>query len=264
MSKIFKASSVKMDIKNKFNVDVPEIKSFTGNNDIESYEYADVSEIPVINKDIIEEDINEENPDDIINDAREQADIIIEEAEEQARQYLEEVKNNFELEKAEEFENCRKEGYEDGYNEAMAKTEDMMNEAKQTLNEAISEKEKILESIEREVVNLVVSISQKLISDSLRINPKVVMYLIRQGLEQATVKGKIAIHVSVEDYDTVLKNKSEIVAMTDGNTEIEIIKDFSLNKGDCIIETPFGNIDCSLQQQFEELKENLYYIMKNG
>jgi flagellar biosynthesis/type III secretory pathway protein FliH len=42
------------------------------------------------------------------------------------------------------------------------------------------------------------------------------------------------------------------------------VKDLSLNPTDCIIETPYGNIDCSLERQMQDLIENLYYIYEQN
>jgi flagellar assembly protein FliH len=72
----------------------------------------------------------------------------------------------------------------------------------------------------------------------------------------------IFIHVSKQEYYIVVENLSQLIEAT-SNSAIEVIKDLSLNKGDCIIETPFGNVDSSFDMQFEAIKNDLIYILEN-
>ena len=82
-------------------------------------------------------------------------------------------------------------------------------------------------------------------------------------MSQTKIMGDIFIHVSADDYESAINDKDDIVSSREGSVNIEIIKDLSMNVGDCLIETPFGNIDCGIDQQLKEVKSNLYYILEN-
>jgi len=54
-----------------------------------------------------------------------------------------------------------------------------------------------------------------------------------------------------------------LLAAVEGGAEVEIVKDLSLGKAECIIETPYGSVDCSLEGQIEQMRESLMMIL-NG
>jgi flagellar assembly protein FliH len=161
----------------------------------------------------------------------------------------------------------KKEAYQEAYENGLSKGEEEANilikDAEQIKADAYIEKNKILNSAEPEAVELISDVIKKLIGDIYEVNPGVIMFLIRQGLAQVAAAGDITIHVSRQDYDELIPNKEEILALAEAGTKIDILRDVSLNRSDCVIETRFGNIDCSLNRQYEALKENLYYICKN-
>lgn len=259
MSKILKAPSIIIDNENKINIDVPTFsKDINLDFDYSLEENESLDEDNYIDeKDSIDEEI-------ILANAKNKADNIIKEAELEAEKIIEEAKIEAENIKMETFEESKKNGYNIGLEEAYAEVEGMKNATENEYNEALKQREIIIDSIEEDMVNLMEKILNKILGDSVNINPKVILSLIKQGLSKNTVSGDVFIHISKDDYDCALEEKETIISFTDGNTNIELIKDFSLNKGDCIIETPFGNIDCSLDQQFQNLKDNLYYILENG
>jgi flagellar assembly protein FliH len=166
-----------------------------------------------------------------------------------------------------EASKIKTEAYNEAYGNGLKKGEEeaklLVKDAEQIKAEAYIEKNKILNSAEPEAVELISSIVKKLVGDIYAVNPSVIMFLIRQGLAQVAAAGDITIHVSRQDYDGLIPNKEEILALAEAGTKIDIMRDVSLNPSDCVIETRFGNIDCSLNRQYEALKENLYYICKN-
>ncbi|MCL2699868.1 MAG: FliH/SctL family protein, partial [Defluviitaleaceae bacterium] len=87
--------------------------------------------------------------------------------------------------------------------------------------------------------------------------------IIRKGFSESKMSGDITIRVSDADYEATYESREEIQQYADAGAKLEILKDPSLTQGDCIIETPFGAIDCSLDQQSESLKKNLYFISEN-
>jgi flagellar assembly protein FliH len=186
----------------------------------------------------------------IINDALKKADDIIQNAIKQAEQEGKKI-----------IDEIREQGYREGIRNAESEGSQIRAQAEQVLNDARMERKSIEESTEPDMVDLIIKITAKLLDNAVRLNPAVVLNLIKQGLSGATLTGDVMIHVSPHDYDVTANNKEAIQAMAEGSVRIEIKRDPSLNPMDCVIETPFGNIDCSLGQQFENLCHNLAYVL---
>jgi flagellar assembly protein FliH len=213
----------------------------------------------------------------ILDDARREADSIlifadataksnaqatVDAAKIEAEVIMSETRRTLEEEGKQIRETNREEGYNKGYSEGEKAGEALRAEAQGILEDAIRERDEIRQAVEPDMVNLIVGITGKLLNDAVAINPAVVSALICKGFEGATLSGKVMVRVSEEDYEDVLANQDLIMATVGSAAEVEIVSDLSLKATDCLIETPYGVIDCSLTPQYEALCQNLYYLLR--
>jgi flagellar assembly protein FliH len=161
------------------------------------------------------------------------------------------------------MEQAKEQGYQEGMTAATREGDAIRAQARQVLAEAQAERKSMQQNLEPEMVNLLIRILDKLVGNAVTLNPDIILALVKLGIQNATITGDVVVYVSPDDYETVAENKDTIMALTDGSVKLEITKDLSLNPMDCIIETPFGNIDCSLGQQLESLRANITYLL-NG
>jgi len=201
---------------------------------------------------------------DTRQNAQAEIDAILAKARREAQAVYDEILAKAQAEAAEIELTARENGYAEGLANGEKDAELLRLQANQTYADAVKEKEKLIASLEPEMLSLVVGIVQKLVGNAAALSPGVVKNLIAQGLGGASATGDITIHVSTEDYETVLAAREEFLPMTDASAHLEITKDHSLKPSDCIIETAFGNIDCSLDQQWQAIKRDLFLISKNS
>jgi len=284
LSKILKANRISVDSDNKINIEVPVFKANTYNetDKPESFksvnheiafenfdelsltdEYDDSSELGYSGMESVS-DGSHDADERIVNNAEKKAAEIIDNAKTEAQNIIEDAIQNAEIKKNKIFENARQEGFAAGVSTAEEETADMKEEAFQLLESAKREREAMFENAESDAVDLIINVIDKILCKTLDLDKSVVLNLVRQGFSQTTIAGNVSVRVSGDDYDNVEENKDEIFNVIDSNVNLEFIKDMTLGKGDCIIETPFGNVDCGLKQQFEGLKNSLYYILENG
>lgn len=264
MSKIIKFNSVIVDKENKFNIDIPVFENVTFDEKETDglREFNEVTESDEINADEIDSEKNK--PEDIIESANIKADEIISNARAEAESIINEAKKKA-LREAENIKDtARNEGYNDGKRQAAVETDAKRREAESLLADAKNQKEEMIRNAEPELIEFTYKVICKVLNDSKIINKDVINCIIKKGLSQTKTTGDIFIHISADDFDTVINNKADIDANTEGSSNVEIIRDLTMNSGDCLIETPFGNIDCGIDQQLKEVKNNLYYILENG
>ncbi len=252
MSKIIKYNNLTVDEENKVSIDIPNF------NVIDEDENSNEFEI-----NYTAENGGELTPEDILEIAKAQAGSVIGNARKEADYILIEAHKNAVIEAEEIKKNAYDEGYSSGYKKGADEAAVIQKEAKNTLASAKAEKEEILSRIEPELIELVVKVIDKVLNNAKIINPDVIKCIIKKGMSQTKIMGDIFIHVSADDYESAINDKDDIVSSREGSVNIEIIKDLSMNVGDCLIETPFGNIDCGIDQQLKEVKSNLYYILEN-
>ena len=154
-------------------------------------------------------------------------------------------------------------GFDEGMIAGKEEGERLLAEAEEVLAEAKRTRQEMIDNLESELVDLTVSVAEKLVYKAAEFNPGLVLALIRAGLSESISAGshdEISVMVSDADYPLVNESKDELLKVVGGGVKLEIIRDPSLNKSDCVIKTPFGYIDTSLGQSLENLRENLYFI----
>jgi len=199
----------------------------------------------------------------IIRQAEQQAEEIISQARATATQEQASIRSEAQAEAHRAITEAREMAYKEAMDSATAEGNAIRAEAQQVLEDAKTERMSMQKKLEPEMVDLVVGITEKLLGKITDLNPSVIINLIKQGLASAVITGDVIIYVSPQDLEQVQAHKDELMALADGSVKMEIVKDLSLNPLDCVIETSFGDIDCSLGQQFESLKTNLNYILNN-
>lgn len=249
-SRVLKAQTIFIDNENKFIIetDTPEPDSGTD----EVYE-ADKKEREA-----------RKSAKSIVADAEEQAKQILSMANHEAMNQKAEIRRNADIEATQVISEARDQGYKEGMAAATAEGDAIKAQANKVLEAARAEQKAMQENLEPQMVELIIAITEKLLGNIKEINPAAIVNLIKQGFAESVISGEIKVNVSADDYEYVTKHKDDLLAHTDGSVNLLIIKDLSLSPMDCIIETPFGDIDCSLGQQYESLRTNLTLILSNS
>lgn len=196
------------------------------------------------------------------------ADKIIEEAHNEAEQIILSSKETAikiedeALQKANEiYETNREKGYDDGFSygmeQAQSQANSIIDEALQIKNDNMNYKQNLIKSLEEEVLELALEISKKILNREMK-NDEYIENIVKLGVSKLIVTSKIIIRVSSEDYKFVDSIKNKIYAMAEKIDEIEIKEDFSLQKGDCVVENESsGSIDVGIQTQMIKIEDEL-------
>ena len=256
-SRILKRETVFVDTENKIVIDT-DLSSL-----LDSVEFDSSSESDKAADSEKKEKSAKNKAKEIVQNAELQAEKIINDALAKAQQHQTDAREKAALDSAKLFAESREKGHKDGMDAAKQEGEAIKNEARQVLEEATAERARLLDNLEPEVVDLIIEITEKLLGKIPELNPALIINLIKQGFAGTNISGSVTVYVSADDYDAVIENKEDLLALTDGSVKLEITKDLSLSPMDCVIETPFGDIDCSLGQQFEALSSNLNLILNS-
>jgi len=199
----------------------------------------------------------------IIEDAKQLYLKIIEEANMEAQSIIEQAKSDADSIRF----TAREEGYNEGYDSGFEKGKE---EAGEIIREAISirdyldtRKAELYREAEQDILQLVIDISRKIIANELSEKQEVIVELIRQALEKCVYKNNLVLKVSVEDFPFVSSQKDTIAKLVENVSDIEVNADASLSKGSCIVETPSGEVNSSVDVQLKELERAFLYILRN-
>lgn len=181
----------------------------------------------------------------------------ITEAENRAAEILETARNEADRLYAEAKEQGYKDGVEDarGYIEDVVRTKQEEADRKyaKRVAELESEYERRYAEMEPELVETLLEVFSKVTLTISEDRKDLVLLLIDRVLKNADANKDFLIRVSEVDYKFVCNNKNKIAEAASPDSTIEITRDGTLGKNQCIIETDAGVFDCSLDIQLENL-----------
>ncbi len=182
---------------------------------------------------------------------------ILEEARGHVAQMLNDAKNRAESMKNDILRQAREDGYEDGKQRGIKE----VNAIKEALEKEKRQHEKeytqMVEQLEPKVASLLISLVQKLTGVLIEEKQEIILHLIEQAFLETEGSKSFLVRVSKEDYDFVSSHKTELLWKLKEGTELEIIKDPALYKGQCMVETDSKIIDSSLDVQLKGLIADL-------
>lgn len=206
-----------------------------------------VDEVRAEEKKKISEELEEEK-NRIIEEAREQAKTIVDEAAASA----EDIKNQA-------FEEGKNQGLEEGRAEGLSQLEEQKNELEQEYQSKFMEVDQMAENLEPRYAELVAGLVEKLTGVVCEDKKDTIVYLIDNALRgnSADKTKNITLHISKEDMGIVSAKREDLQKAANSDAELDIIEDASLSHNQCIIELDSKIIDCSLDAQLDNLKEQL-------
>lgn len=193
-----------------------------------------------------EEEQQDDNNAGILEDARKQAEDILEDAKKQAEDILKDARKN-----------GYKEGYEKGSIESKQKSDDLQAKLEadyksmsEKLQNEYDEKYQVMES---ELVDTLMEVFSKVTLTIAEDKKDLVLLLIQRTLKDADANKDFLIRVSDVDYGFVMNSIDKLYDCVSLDSKIEVVRDNTLKKNQCIIETDAGAFDCSLDIQLEGL-----------
>lgn len=192
---------------------------------------------------------------------------------EEAEAQIEEMKAEAEKEIIELRAKASETGYQDGYAEGKQKAEEECRAHYQQLEQQLMTKEKELENryqermeeLEPALVDKLTGVYEHVLGIRLEEEKDNILFLINRSLATLDSGRNYIIHVSKEDFEAAKNGKAQISVETGmPEDDFEIIADGTMRKGDCMIESELGIMDCGLGTQMEMLKRQLKLLSYNG
>lgn len=198
------------------------------------------------------------SPQELLDEAREQADAMLEQAKEEA-----EALKNHAYEEA--LAKGREKGYADGLQEAEALKEELRREYQEKEEQLTRYYQNKLEELEPSLVDALTDVYEHIFHVNFSDNRDVIIHLLKNTLQKMEGSGEYLIHVSKDDMAFVSMQKNDLLeAGGVVSANFDIIEDVTLKKNQCLIETENGIFDCSLGVELKELKKQLLLLSYEG
>jgi len=181
--------------------------------------------------------------------------------------YIEEARKKSELFFDTEMQRAYSEGMEKARIESGEILENARIEAEKIVQDAIQLKNNIendykttMEAMEKDIVDLVLEVAEKVVAKEIKKSDYIVG-IVSEAIDKAASKKDTILKVSEEDYEFIIENKDKILLNVEGFGEVEIVKEASLERGSCMVETSFGIIDGGVKTRMKQIEREVDKIL---
>lgn len=197
-------------------------------------------------------------PEDILQQANEQAKDILQQAEEQAAQLLHRSLAEAERKAQQIKEEARQAGWQEGIHASESEAEKIRDQARGVLQQAQEVYRKTLNKMESEIVDLAVDIAERVVMAQLSVEPQTVMQIAREAVE--IVKNRPVVTIYVNDADLIILENGRVLLLQGlpPKVELHLLVDNAVQPGGCRIETDQGQVDATLETRWQEVIKALY------
>ncbi|MFE1625575.1 flagellar assembly protein FliH [Brevibacillus reuszeri] len=210
----------------------------------------------------------EETAQKILQQATEQAELLREQVQEEINQWWEQKR----VEAASLFQQVQEEaaregyeaGYEDGKRQAYEEKVEAITKARTLLEEAYNEKQQIIAEAEPFLVDLSIEVARKVIGGELKQSPEQVLQMSKKVLSRSRVHGQITVCVNHNYFDYIQEHRFQLLELLDGQAELSIYPDHTVQDGGCVIRTQLGSVDARVDTQLSEIKQALLEIARGS
>ena len=205
----------------------------------------------------------ESKAENLLEETRDKCAVMVQDAEYaskrsemDARNLAEEIKEDA---RAAGREEGFKEGHKDGMKKAAEDCEDILaaanEKANSLMNAALEARKVYLQMAEDDITSIAMSAVEQILPQHFIDAPQIILPLVRKALMKVRDQAEVTVHVAPDAYEFVLMAQAEFQHMLEGQAVLLIQSDASLQPGDCVLETPNGNVDARLATQIELVKK---------
>jgi len=197
----------------------------------------------------------------IRQEAEDEAKKILDDAHAKAKEIEDEIRGKVDQIEKESYERGYKEGHDRGYQDGREEVQRLIDRLHTIISKAIEKRSEIIEESETQLINLVLLISKKVIKVISENQKNVVINNVVQALRKLKSRGDVVIRVNIADLELTSEHIKDFMSMVENVKSITVLEDSSVDRGGCIIETDFGQIDARISSQLHEIEEKILELM---
>ncbi len=197
----------------------------------------------------------------IRQEAEDQAQGILAEARQKAAELENDIKQRVTATEREAWEKGHAEGRQAGFEEGKAEVQRLVESLHGIITKAIEKRNDIIAEAETQIINLVLLIVKKVIKVISENQKNVVINNVVQALRKLKSRGDVVIRVNLADLELTSEHVKDFMKMVENVKSITVLEDTSVDRGGCIIETDFGQIDARISSQLHEIEERILELM---
>lgn len=212
-----------------------------------------------------------------LNDVRSEAREVIESARSEATRILAQVRDTVQEERTTILESARAEGRQAGYEEGLATgrqegMEQVLSESlephralldeiapnwAEQLKRFSEEREQLMEESRREILTFGIELARRIIHRTIQQDEGVCVEQVTEAIRLIGRQTQMRISVSPEDLHVLERALPGVLQAARLADDVELIEDPAISRGGCVLSTPEGSIDATIETQLDRIVDIL-------
>ena len=190
-------------------------------------------------------------------EAEQESERVKREAQDEADRMRQEAENEVSKIRDDAYNEGYNAGHEAGFNSGKPEVERLVEQLHHIIDRTLEKRGEIIEESETQLINLVLMITKKVVKVISENQKNVVINNVIQALRKLKSRGEVLIKVNLEDVELTTEHVKDFMRMVDNVQSVTVVEDSTVDKGGCIIETDFGEIDARISSQLQEIEEKI-------
>jgi len=158
----------------------------------------------------------------------------------------------------EAYEKGFAQGEKDGLELGQKRIDTVVQQVRNVLQEMENQRESLYRVYEGEMLQLALGISKKILHHECQVNEDVITATLREVAKHIVDQRKIVLRLNPADAQFIQSHPDKAVPVKKGRQGVELLKDPSITRGGCVVETAFGGIDATMETQFDQIVSLLW------
>ena len=122
----------------------------------------------------------------------------------------------------------------------------------------------MLERSREDMLRLVLAVAERIVLVELAVHRDAVNRTVQQAIQAAVSAEEFHIKINPDDMQMVQEHKPLFIASLSGLSNIEFVPDPTVTAGGCMLESPKGRVDATIEAQLDEIARNLREALEEG
>lgn len=153
----------------------------------------------------------------------------------------------------EAFATAYAQGEKAGVEAGTTRADAMLRRLSDTLRELEELRRSMIRQTEHQIVQLAIEMARRIVRREVQTDNDLLCAMARVALDRLGDASPATIRLNPEDYHTIVARHGGTWA----GTNVNVVADPSVGRGGCMVESPFGFVDASVEAQFHVLEQAL-------
>lgn len=128
-----------------------------------------------------------------------------------------------------------------------------MQQFKNLIGEIERQREELYRAHEAEILGLILNICKKILHREVQLQQEVILDTLREAFKYVVDRRKVILHLNPTDYEYLLAHSDRFSLNLKDMEGVKMVQDPSITRGGCFLETAFGDIDGTIESQFDQI-----------